>query len=84
MFCDRSLFTHVSDKFVRWVENAIDSFSKVEEIGNVRVCLLDTDGKGHFVTFSSCLLLPDHVQNLNSVTNLAKKKKLNLEKSQKW
>ena len=50
-----------------------DRFSKVEGIGNVRGCLLDTEGKEHFVIFSDCLFLPDHAQNLISVSKLSQK-----------
>ena len=55
------------------VKNTNDSFSKVEVTGNVRVCLLDTDGKEQFVTLANCLFLPDHAQNLISVDKLSQK-----------
>ena len=73
MFSDRSLFTDFSDKVERCVKNANDSFSKVEGIGNVRVCLLDAGEKEHFKTFSNCLFLSDHAQNLISVSKLSQK-----------
>ena len=73
MFSDRSIFTNFSDIVVRWVETANEILFKVEGIGYVRVCLLDTDGKGHFVTFSNCLLVPNHAQNLISVSKLSQK-----------
>ena len=84
MFSDRSLFADFSAKVERWVKNAHDSLSKVEEIGIVRVCLLDTEGNEYFVTFSNCLFLPDQAQNLISVSKLRQKGvKVDFEKESK-
>ena len=73
MFIDRVRSSGVSDTVERWAKNANIHFSKVERIGNVCACLLDTEGKEHFVTFSNWLLLSDHAQNLINVSKLSQK-----------
>ena len=70
MFFDRSLFFDFSGETQRKIKNANGTFSQVEGVGKVSLLLLDKEGIGRCVTFSDCLFLPDHSQNLISLSKL--------------
>ena len=70
MFFDQSLFFDFGEETQRKVKIANGTFLQVKGVEKSSLLLLDKDGIERCVTFSDCLLLPDHSYNLISVSKL--------------
>ena len=73
IFCDKDFFVELHDVSSKNCANAKNSVSSVKGQGIAKISLLDKQGVSHVLNLNDCLHVPDHSQNLLSVSSLGQK-----------